>query len=370
MSFLLGAALVFWAVMLLQTLLDLRHLEVIEAARPPPDAAEVVAIVPARNEAHQIGPCLRSLLAQDWPRLRVVCVDDRSEDRTREVASAIADPRLEVVRGEEVPAGWMGKNHANAQGVARAGAAEWLLFTDADTVHAPLALPSAMAAAARARSDLFTLLTDVRAESFWEKFFLPHVLSAIVGTFPVRLVNDPRSRVAIANGQYLLIRRAVYEQVGGHEAIRDRVADDLELARLVKARGFRLRAESGRNLVSVRMYTSLREIWWGFVKNASAGAGGPLIALGGVLAVLVAVLPFFAAPFLHGPALWLALGACATAIAQRLVVYRALFPVHPAWVLSLPFASLLFCGILVHSAARQLAGRGPVWKGREYPHGR
>jgi chlorobactene glucosyltransferase len=196
------------------------------------------------------------------------------------------------------------------------------------------------------------------------------VLSAVTSTFPLRMINDPRSSVAIANGQYILIRRAVYDGVGGSAAIRDRVADDLELARLVKGRGFRLRAELGRHLVSVRMYTSLREIWWGFVKNASAGAGGPLIALGGVLVVLLSALPFFAAPFLGGWPLALALGAVGLALAQRLLIFATVFPVHPVWALTAPLASLLFAGILLHSAFRQLAGRGPRWKGREYPHGR
>jgi len=327
----------------------------------------VAVIVPARNEAHQVGACLRSLLAQDWPRLRVICVDDRSEDGTFAEAAAIADPRLTVVRGTELPAGWLGKNHGNAQGVLQAGAAKWLLFTDADTVHSPAALPSAMAAA-RA-TDLFTLLTNVRAESFWERALMNHVLSAVVGAFPLWRVNHPKSPVAIANGQYLLVRREVYDAVGGHAAIRDRVADDLELARLVKGGGHRLHAANGRALVSVRMYTSLPEIWWGFVKNASAGAGGPWRALGGVLMIGLSALPFFAAPFLRGDQLLLALAGCALALLQRWIVFALLFP-PAAWALSLPLASICFMGILVHSAVRQLRGKGPVWKGREYPHGR
>ena len=99
---LLGTALLFWSALLVSTLLDARLLELVPMTRPPPDAPEVAAIVPARNEAHQISVCLRSLLAQDWPRLRVICVDDRSEDQTFAVASAIADPKLTVVRGEEL----------------------------------------------------------------------------------------------------------------------------------------------------------------------------------------------------------------------------------------------------------------------------
>ena len=370
MAILLLVALAIWSVLLASTLLDLPHLRDVLPARPPPDAPEVAIIVPARDEAHQIAACLRSLLSQDWPRFKVICVDDRSTDGTFEVASAMGDPRLEVVRGEELPAGWLGKNHANAQGVLRAGAASWLLFTDADTVHAPAALASAFGSAQRAGADLFTIFTDVRAESFWERLLLPHVLSAVVAMFPARMVNDPRSPLAIANGQYLLIKRAVYDAAGGHAAIRDRVADDLELARLVKAAGRRLRVENGRKFVSVRMYMSLRDLWWGFVKNASAGVGGPLLALAAVPFLMVTVLPFFAWPFLRGPTLLLALAACAVALGQRLFLFARLFPVNPAWALSLPIAAVVFTGIVLHSAVRQLTGRGPIWKGREYPYGR
>jgi chlorobactene glucosyltransferase len=261
---LLAMALLFWGAALVSTLLDARHVRPVPLAPPPLDAPEVVAIVPARNEEHQIGHCLRSLCAQDWPRLRIICVDDRSDDATRAEATAVADRRLTVVSGTDLPPGWLGKNHANTQGVAHAGAAEWLLFTDADTEHAPAALSSAMACAREQQADLFTILTEVRAETFWERALMPQILSAVVGSFPIRLVNDPRSKIAIANGQYILIRRAVYEETGGHAAIRDRVADDLELARRVKGSGRRLYVGDGRHLVSVRMYTSLREIWWGF----------------------------------------------------------------------------------------------------------
>jgi len=369
-TLLLWLALLVWSAGLLSTLLDLRAMEELVPAPPPADAPEVAVIVPARNEAHQIGACLRSLLAQDWPRLRVICVDDRSEDDTFAQASALVDPRLTVVRGAELPPGWLGKNHANAQGVARAGDAGFLLFTDADTVHAPHALPSAMAAAQRHGAGLFTLLTAVRTESFWERALLPQILAAVVAAFPLRKVNDPRSKVAISNGQYILIRRGVYESVGGHAAIRDRVADDLELARLVKGSGHVLYAENGRAAVSVRMYTSLHEIWWGFVKNASAGSGGPLLALGGTVAVGLTALPFFAAPFLRGGALAVALAGCAVALAQRLLVFSALHPQGLVWAFLMPLGQVMFMGILAHSAVRQLRGLGPRWKGRDYPHGR
>ncbi len=221
MPVLLWGALLLWALLLARVLLDTAVWPV-EPAAAPASAPHLAVIVPARNEAHQIERCLGSPLAQEWPRLTVICVDDRSDDRTFEAASAIADARLVVVRGRELPTGWLGKN----------------------------------------------------CRTFWERLLLRSTIAAIVQLYPVRKVNDPRSKVAIANGKFLLMPRADYEAVGGHAAIFDRVADDLELARLVKQRRV-LRAEDGRALVSVRMYTSLPEIWWGFVKNASAGAGGP-----------------------------------------------------------------------------------------------
>ena len=374
MTVLLWLALLSWSLALLSGLLDLRVMKRMARAAAPPasDAPEVAIVVPARNEAHQIGACVKSLLAQEWPRLRVVCVDDRSDDGTYEAALAAGagDPRLTVVRGRDLPAGWLGKNHGNAQGVQAAGPVDYLLFTDADTIHQPHALPSAMAAIRGRDADLYSIITHVTVKTFWERALLPQILSAIVGAYPLRMVNDPKSKVALANGQYILIRRPVYEVVGGHAAIRDRVADDMELAKLVKSSGHRIWAENGQRAVAVRMYSSLREIWWGFVKNATAGAGGPLMALGGAMVVIMSALPFFALPFVRGQDLTIALAGCAVALAQRLLVFATIFTEAVPWALALPFGQVLFAGILAHSAVRQLAGKGPRWKGRDYPHGR
>jgi chlorobactene glucosyltransferase len=367
---------VLWLVLLVRMLRDRSFAEEPAKAGPPADPPQAAIVVPARNEAHQIVPCLRSLLAQDWPRdrLRVICVDDRSEDGTWDAArSLLPDDRLVLVRGTELPLGWLGKNHANAQGVEHAGEARWLLFTDADTLHAPAALSTAIAAAERAGCDLYSLFSDLRLESFWEKALLPAIISAISAAFPARQVNDPQSSTAIANGQFLLVRRGAYEAVGGHGAIKDRVADDLELARLLKGRGFRLRIALGRSLVSVRMYSSLREIWWGFVKNASAGSGGPLAALAGAALLVLSAAPFAALPIalaLRQPLLaWVAAAGVTLSLASRVLAFQ-LFTAPLGYALLLPLGQLALAGIAVHSALRQWTGKGPRWKGRAYPHAR
>ncbi|GAC1609694.1 MAG: hypothetical protein NVS4B10_25260 [Myxococcales bacterium] len=279
-----------------------------------------------------------------------------------------------LVAGAPLSPGWLGKNHANAQAMEHAGAAQWLLFTDADTLHAPFALATAIAAAERAGCDLYTVFSDLRLESFWEKALLPAILSAISAAFPVRRVNDPRDPAAIANGQFLLVRRAAYEAVGGHGAIRDRVADDLELARLLKSRGFRLQVALGRSLVSVRMYTSLREIWWGFVKNAAAGSGDPASAVAGAALLAVSVAPFAALPLgllWRAPLLgWMGGAGVALAIASRALAFRLFFTAPLGYALLLPLGQLALAGIAVHSALRHWRGKGPRWKGREYPDAR
>ena len=365
-----------WTALLVFGVFETRALPQLGPVPPPPGAPRVVAVVPARDEAHQIERCLRSLLQQDWPDLRVVCVDDRSTDGTLQLAQAIAlgDPRLTVIAGTELPAGWLGKNHANAQGVAAAGPAELYLFTDADTVHAPAALASTYASLQQHRVGLVSILTDLELHSFWEKALLTNVIGTIASAFPLRLVNDPKSQVAIGNGQYMLVRRAAYEAIGGHQAIRDRVADDLELARLIKRGGHGLRIENGRRLVSVRMYTNLADIWSGFVKNGAAGAGGSLLALLGAALLALTLLPFAVLPWaLARGDLDLAALAAAGVVAawgQRLLLYRALFSIPSGYALLLPLSQLMLAGILVHSAARRLTGRGPVWKGRAYPGAR
>lgn len=378
-----------WAALFASTLLDRGQL--LRDASAPPPAGEVpervVVVVPARNEAHQIAACVRSLLLQSWPDLHVIVVDDRSDDGTSAAVEALRlEPLLQaargaalpltLVRGAPLPAGWLGKNWANFQGSSHAEVrgAPWLLFTDADTVHAPAALATALAAARAHRSSFVSMFTGLELVTAAEKAFLPNAILAVAALFPARLVHDPRSSFAIANGQFILVRRDAYERIGGHAAIRARVCDDLELARAAKRSGCTLRVLWGHELVRVRMYTSFREIWWGFAKNAAHGVGGPGKAIAAALLALVSLLPFFLLPFaawLSAPVVLAASAAVVLALAQRLYCFSWLFPrISPLWGLALPVSQLVMAGITLHSAARVLSGKGPRWKGREYPDAR
>ena len=208
--------------------------------RPLTAGPRLSVIIPARNEAVNIEPCLRSILATAYAPLEVIVVDDRSSDATAKIVARVSatDPRVRLVRGADLPAGWFGKQWALVQGY-RAATGALLLFADADTRHTPELIPRALAVLDAERVDLVTVLPRQEMGSFWERLVQPHVflaLQARVGE--LRLVNRTRRPWnAIANGQFILTPRTVYEAVGTHAAVRETVADDMLLAqRYVAAR--------------------------------------------------------------------------------------------------------------------------------------
>jgi len=340
-----------------------------------PDAPSVSIVVPARNEARSIERCVRSLLAQTAPHFEVIVVDDRSEDETSDILARLSaeDARLRVVRGKELPAGWVGKPWALDQGVAVARGS-WLLFTDADSAHAPHSVASAVAFARAQHAEALSISTYQELGSPAERAILPSILGLVLlacGTLGA--INDP-SKIdnALANGQYLLVERRAYEALGGHTALRDKIAEDLEFARLVKSDGrFRLVLAGGESLATVRMYTSFREIWDGFTKNVYFGANGELNKLAGgiVLLSLVSWLPPLLA--IDGFARrrpWQALEAALASATTIATAARAMqlvrLDARLGWFQ--PLGTAVLAGITLRSTARILSGRGVEWRGRTY----
>lgn len=331
-------------------------------------------IVPARNEERQIETCVRSLLAQTYPQFEVVVVDDRSDDRTREILRAIErdDERLRVVDGAELPPGWVGKPWALAQGAAIAHGA-WLLFTDADTVHETSASAGAMRTALGGGYDVLSVLTQQIMRSAGERIALPSMLWTIaLGIGALDDVNDARKRdVAIFNGQYILFRRDAYDAIGGHGAVRAEIAEDLELAKLLKRDGhYRTYLAVGDGRVRTRMYRSFRELWSGFVKNFALGVRGrPWLAAAAVV--------FFAllSPVTPAAAIYYAMtrqytecaivtgsmviaAACAGMGMQRLRLGAG----SAVW---LPVGMAVMLGIFITSLVKHARG-GVTWRGRRY----
>jgi len=331
--------------------------------------------VPARNEARSIERCVRSLLAQTVPQFEVIVVDDRSEDETPQILARLAaeDERLRVVAGQPLPVGWVGKPWALDQGVAIARGS-WLLFTDADSAHAPHSVASAVAFARAQHADAVSISTYQELGSPAERAVLPSILGLVLlacGTLGA--INDAgKPDNALANGQYLLVERRAYDALGGHAALRDKIAEDLEFARLVKADGrFRLVLAGGETLASVRMYASLREIWDGFTKNVYFGANGELTKLAGGVAALSLVSwlpPLLLADGLARKRPWQVLEAAlatATTIAAASSALRLVrLDARLGWFQ--PLGTAVLAGITVRSTARMLSGRGVEWRGRTY----
>ncbi|MDX2175770.1 MAG: glycosyltransferase [Candidatus Sumerlaeia bacterium] len=334
--------------------------------------------VPARNEERAIRQCLESLLAQDYPGgLRIIAIDDQSEDRTGAIILALAAKhpgRLQALRTPPLPEGWMGKNHALWHGVAHAPAeAEWYLFTDADIIFAPGVLRRAAALAQALRADHLFLTPLVRCRGFWEQVVLPLGYHIMMISVNPRRIEDPSRREYFGVGAFNLIRRSLYEREGGHAAIRGEVIDDVALGKLTKEAGARLRVASAGADRSLRMYDSLGSIVRGFRKNIQAGIGGGLIRS----AVVVLAQPFLAlAPLAVAAANLIAEGGspllAALAIAWQvlggLLILRntARAAETNPWVTALcyPLGYLVIMWIAASSAYWSLVRREIPWRGR------
>jgi chlorobactene glucosyltransferase len=352
----------------------MRSRKSIERREPSADLPSLSIVVPARNEERQIERCVRSLLVTRHPTFELIVVDDRSTDATRAILDRIAagDARLRIVPGEPLPQGWVGKSWALTQG-ARIAGGSWLLFTDADTVHEPLAAASAQRYALEGAFDAVSLLTDQETIGIAERLFLPTILFVILlGIGALDDINDPRKRdVAIFNGQYVLTSRKAYDAIGGHAAVRGEIAEDLEIARRFKRDGrFRTCLAGSNALVRTRMYRSFGEVWRGFVKNFAIGARGQTIrALAGVtLIACVAASPVVVLALLCSRA-WIAAAALAFSVAAVLgVAERAMRAMRfrKGAGLAVPLALALTLAIFATSLAQSLGGRGVEWRGRRY----
>lgn len=347
----------------------------------------VSIIVPARNEGRNIRRCITSLLEQDYDDYEVIVVDDGSTDATATILDEIAQShphgdRLWVLHLRSLPEGWVGKTHALHIGVQEA-TGDWLLFTDADTWHAPDALRSSITRAINEDIDLFSLAADQDLPDFWNRVMMPLAYIGISMQYPLKQVNDPASPVALANGQYLLIRRAVYDTTGGYARpeLRGTLLDDLDLAIVVKRSGFRLRLEDGRDLVHTHMYEGLSEIWHGWRKNAYLGSRGGLPFM---LLMLIGLPMMMIVPFLLPLSGWFikdkkGISSTEWKLATvlelvPLLTYRVLvnrwFRVPWYYAFTHPLGSALFEGIMAQSAWRVLMRKGVDWRGRKYYEGR
>ncbi|MHB8351456.1 MAG: glycosyltransferase family 2 protein [Thermoplasmata archaeon] len=325
-------------------------------------------IVAARNEEEDLAGALDDLVAQDYPDLEILVVDGGSTDGTAAVARARA-PRVRLIAEPPLPNGWVGKNFGCHVG-AQAATGTLLLFTDADLRYHPSAVRSAYEWMRSTGADLTTLAPRLIADSFWERTVLPFYLQMVLLYFRAPRTNRDGSRAALANGQFWMTSRSAYERVGGHEAVRGVVLEDIRIAQNYRRAGRKLRVAWAPLLLATRMYRDRHEMFEGLLKNihgteyARSRQVALLAGLLGLYALPLALLPFgilVASPWL------VALGA---------ILYVALFGKHVGFArvaigqgrygLLYPLAVGFYAALLLASLAGT-GGSGTVrWKGREY----
>ena len=332
------------------------------AATPP-----VAVVVPARDEAPTIDATLRSLLAQDYAgSLRVIMVDDNSTDGTGDLARAIADPRLTIVRGADRPAGWSGKLWAVSQGVATAGDADLVLLTDADIVHDPAHVSSLVARIERDNLDMVSEMVRLACDSWAERALVPAFVFFFQLLYPFTWVNDGLKSTAAAAGGTILIRRRALQRIGGIETVRGALIDDVALASAVK-KGGRIWLGHSSLARSVRPYPSAADIWRMIARTAYVQLRySPILLLAAIAGMaLVWLMPPAMALFGHGTVFWCGAAGWAMLAGSYLPTLQR-FGCSPLWAAVLPLIAVFYMAATIGSAANHHLGRGVAWKGRAY----
>jgi glycosyltransferase involved in cell wall biosynthesis len=331
-------------------------------------------VVPARNEAAAIARAVGSLLAQDYPDLEVIAVDDRSSDATGELLRELAagDSRLLALRVDELPAGWLGKNHALWRGADRASG-EWLLFTDADVVFESGALRRAVAYAEAERLDHLTLAPRLAARGLVLRAFVAFFGYAFIALWGAYLANDPKSKRGVGIGAFNLIRRSAYERIGTMRALSLRPDDDIRLGRRLRGFGFRQRVLNGNEVLSVEWYPSLGAALSGLEKSMYSSMEYRVVDAAMVLLLILATMvwPFAGVLLLGGIDRALLAVVVACLVAGLLETYRQamsarLTPSALVVALLLPFSAACFAYAIARSVYLAET-RGVRWRGTTYP---
>ena len=342
------------------------------------DAPLVSILVPVRNEQDRVlEACIQSILAQDYGRLEVIAVNDRSIDATGAILQTLAksDERLRLVEGKELPPGWLGKPYAMQQALNQARG-EWILATDADIIFEPSALRTALDRTIEANGDALTLIPRFEAYSFWERVMIPTWAWVFLMFTLFYRINDPKTDRALAIGGFFLIRRTVLDRVGGYQVLKDEVMEDVRLAERIKGSGAALLSDQAPTLIRTRMYKTFGEMWECSTKNLFSGVDfslpfalfcvvsmylfavvPPVIALVSAIAIVSGISLDLSLLFIPAALSWLLQVLVMTVVSIR-------SEVSPVYALTAPLGLGIMYAMLFDSSIRISTGRGVTWKGR------
>jgi glycosyltransferase involved in cell wall biosynthesis len=368
---LFGLIALFWAFRGLRVAYGALRLPWIKDFAPAADrdCPRISLIFAARDEEEKLSAALATLTAINYPDLEIIAVNDRSQDRTREILDefALEHERIRIAHVDSLPEGWLGKTHALQTGYERA-TGEWLLFTDADVRFAPEVVRRSVSLMNERALDHLTLFGDVEMKGFWEKVLITFFgLAFHVATDPYR-VTDPDSWTYVGVGAFQLLRRSAYEAAGTHRRLAMEIVDDMKLGKIVKQSGFRSSVGLAQDAVIVRWHAGLRNLVRGVTKNffAAVGYNVGLAVLAAIGLLLVNVAPFIAIFVSHGWTRALAVAAVIIALGFHVGV-DVVMRVSPLYALTHPIGAVLFCYMLLRSTVVTLWHGGVTWRDTFYP---
>ncbi|MBC8282997.1 MAG: glycosyltransferase [Nitrospinae bacterium] len=342
--------------------------------KPIVDPPFISVCVPARNEERGIRACLQSLLNQNYPNFEVIAVNDHSTDSTGSIMHSLAqeNSRLTVLEGADLPEGWLGKPFALYQAF-KVAKGEYLLFTDADPVFNPTALNTAVYAMRERELDVLTLMPKAEFGSFWEKAVQPVIFGFIASLTRFKNVNDPDHESAMGFGAFLMFKRTAYEKIGGHEAGKADVLEDVLIAKRAKRAGLKLLVADAKQLFSIRMYFGLKEIWFGWQKNMFMAMKKSVVRAAYYIFV---ILGFLLTPYIvlamniFENTGWFWIGM---ALAGVVLVSSAAWKTCDELGLSrntaalFPLGAVIMAAIMTNSMFHTLVRKKTKWRGRVYP---
>ena len=380
------ASFAFAATVCLLIIRALRQRDLLEELTPAGaesgiELPRVAVVVPARNEAANIGPCLLSLALQDYPkdRFSVLAIDDGSSDETASIIASLANsfPFISLLHSPPLAEGWTGKCQACWEGtLAAAPDTAWICFIDADMRTQPSLLRTTVTTAAARGIDLLSLAPRHELLSFAERLILPCGHYLLGFRQDLAEIQAPDSRDATVTGQFILVRRSAYEKVGGHASVRATISEDVALGRLIKSAGFRVLLMGGRNLIATRMYCGWDGLWYGIGKNLVDMLDGPVSTMTTVFAALVLSWTVYLLPLVDVAGCRAGSEFACTGLAFVIPAALATIGLHmagtryfriPFWYgLLFPLAYTVGIFIAFDSVRRRATGR-VRWKDRIYP---
>jgi glycosyltransferase involved in cell wall biosynthesis len=369
LTVLFSIGLVVWLIFLVDAGRGLRQLDTLEAEPALEEGSVLSVIVPARNEEKQIKASILSQLAQTYQQVEWILVNDRSADHTGQAMEELkkADPRVKVVHIQDLPEGWLGKNHALYTG-AKLATGKWLLFTDADIKYEPEAFAKALHYFERHQLDFLTAAPNMSANGFWLRSFIAFFLMGFSYFKRPWMANVPKSKIGTGIGAFILVKKDAYDRFGTHERVRMRPDDDLQLGMNMKKEGYKERIVSALTLMEVEWYGSLQEAFVGLEKNTFAGLNYRMsMVLFSLIGIFVGhILPFMMIFSADKTVALLSFGNIVGSGILYWLIIRKMSRFSPAYFFILPLTALLFMYSIVRASFLTFKRGGIVWRGTTY----